>query len=219
VTISGFRDRPLGKEAMLSYLVSQIQTLMVANATPIHDGATRYASATDRVTTVPVRPLSDGDLEDVVVAVARMPNGRLVPLPPRRPGALGRRDPVAEVASRTGRAGARIPAPRPSAAADVAAAPVADDAAPPPAAPVADVAAAPVDTAAPSADATAAAPGADETPAPGPDTAPEVAAATELDPAATDEPEVAAPDDDEPISTSRLAPRTAPPAPLRPGGG
>ena len=45
VTISGFRDRPLGRERMLAYLISQVQTLGAANAVPLGPPETRVARA------------------------------------------------------------------------------------------------------------------------------------------------------------------------------
>lgn len=45
VTISGFRDRPLGRERMLAYLISQVQTLGGVNETPLGPPDTRLASA------------------------------------------------------------------------------------------------------------------------------------------------------------------------------
>lgn len=78
VTISGFRDRPLGREKMLAYLISQVQTLGAANAVPLGPPDTRVARADRTVVTSGPRKLSDvrADATGAVKATAETPKAK-----------------------------------------------------------------------------------------------------------------------------------------------
>ena len=59
VTVSGFKDRPLGRDEMLKYLVEQIQTLQVANRFPINETGILVADRGRRDREARVQALSD----------------------------------------------------------------------------------------------------------------------------------------------------------------
>ena len=48
VTISGFRDSPLGQDEMLDYLISQVDKLAQENAVPVNEPITEFAAAEAR---------------------------------------------------------------------------------------------------------------------------------------------------------------------------
>ena len=108
VTMSGFRDRPMGREKMFAYLISQVQALGAANPATPSATETRLASAeTDRprsaetpvaaasgAKAAPVADAPPGAGERIAAAPgppSEIPRGnsrleRVMPLPPRRPG-------------------------------------------------------------------------------------------------------------------------------------
>ena len=67
VTISGFRDRPLDRDEMLSYIVSQVQTLAAANVTPPDEPETLLARADTTATDA-----RGGDVRTLIIG----PRGR-----------------------------------------------------------------------------------------------------------------------------------------------
>ncbi|MFK7941960.1 MAG: hypothetical protein AB8B85_03465 [Paracoccaceae bacterium] len=89
VTVSGFRARPLGNDKMLQYLVDQVQTLTVANATPINEPqqvlvADAGTSEAGRVESGAVA-LTDLQPEPLEISVAKRPSLSKAPEPRRRP--------------------------------------------------------------------------------------------------------------------------------------
>lgn len=69
VTVSGFRDRPIGTEEMLKHLVRQVETLQVANARPINEPGIQVAAA-DRDRSSGRQTLSDVQADPVLVVTA-----------------------------------------------------------------------------------------------------------------------------------------------------
>ena len=93
VTVSGFRDRPLGREEMLKHLVSQVQTLRLANASPINepgiliaDRGTRRADVQSLSDLVPqtISVIETGTVPPEEEVLAAGPD--VSPAPPPRPG-------------------------------------------------------------------------------------------------------------------------------------
>lgn len=89
VTVSGFRARPLGEKEMLEYLVDQVKTLTVANATPLNEPqqilvADAGASGAGKVESGAVA-LTDVKPEALQVAVVKPGGPTKAPQPQRRP--------------------------------------------------------------------------------------------------------------------------------------
>ena len=94
ITVSGFRDRPLGREEMLEHLVAQVQTLRVANRYPINEtgilvaerGSRRQAEVQSLSDLVPqtISVVETGTAEAEEQVAAAGPD--ISPAPPPRPG-------------------------------------------------------------------------------------------------------------------------------------
>ena len=109
VTVSGFRDRPLGREEMLEHLVAQVQTLRVANSRPINEpgiliadrGPRRRAEVQSLSDLVPqgITVIETGTSEVEEEVLAAGPD--VSPAPPPRPGGpvMGDGEPTPEEAS------------------------------------------------------------------------------------------------------------------------
>lgn len=96
ITISGFRDRPLGEDRMLDLLVKQVDTLRLANAVPLNERRTYIADASedggrDDAGRGPVQALSDLEPEgiEIVVAETRVPERAPVPAARQEDAAAG----------------------------------------------------------------------------------------------------------------------------------
>lgn len=85
VTISGFRDRPLGKNEMLDHLVNQVKTLTLANATPVNEPITRIAAADARrqqnPEPNPVQTLADIKPDGIIVTAQNVREEVISPKP------------------------------------------------------------------------------------------------------------------------------------------
>jgi hypothetical protein len=91
VTVSGFKDNPLGKEEMLKYLVNQVQTLRVANRLPINEQqqimvaeASRPSGGTSLGNTA-AQSIRELEPETVVIVTASQNEPALWPQPTKRP--------------------------------------------------------------------------------------------------------------------------------------
>lgn len=103
ITVSGFKLLPLGKDAMLAHLVTQVETLAEANLAPIYQEPDTRLARVDRrePAALPVSELepesiivvsasTPSDEEEVAGADGAVPDGSAtdVPVPPARPGAV-----------------------------------------------------------------------------------------------------------------------------------
>ena len=87
VTISSFRDKPLGNDQMLKYLVTQVKTLSRANVVPLNEPQTLIAAADTRPEREPSPVQSLTDLQPQLLAVTTETQQEDVysPVPPSRP--------------------------------------------------------------------------------------------------------------------------------------
>lgn len=91
VTVSGFKDNPLGKEEMLKYLVNQVQTLRVANRLPINEeqqillAEANRASGGTSLGDAAAQSIRELEPETVVIVTAEEQEPDLWPQPMKRP--------------------------------------------------------------------------------------------------------------------------------------